>query len=442
MQNIFNFINAARSYGVRSSELFQSADLYEARDMQQVVICILALSRLSKKVNRPERIYSGPLPTRPKLGESRTPSSAPSPSANPEKQKRKSNKALGVSASTLEQGRGTTLTFTDMQNNETHDYMLGYCIGRGQYGSVYQAFDTAGGNFMAIKRIPLNNATSKELATIMKEVDLLKSITHKNIVQYHGFMQQDGKLNIVLELAENGSLYSIMKEYGPFKEELGSKYSSGIIDALIYLHGRNIVHCDLKCANILVTKNGVVKLTDFGVSREFDFNGDTSVAGTPNWMAPEIIELKGPITASDIWSLGCCVVEMITGKPPYANLNPMTALFKIVEQEMEIPPDLPENLVDFMRFCFIKDVERRPTARLLSHHKWIERDARKNTPLPHTVTDTSMLTELRKTSRLAEVDPINGRRQSAPVTYASAPELSSKSDKPQHTSQKKNCIIS
>ena len=95
-----------------------------------------------------------------------------------------------------------------------------------------------------------------------------------------------------------------------------------ILEGLCYLHGSDVVHCDLKAANILTTKDGNVKLSDFGVSlnlraveREIK-----DVAGTPNWMAPEVIELKGPSPKSDIWSLGCTVIELFTGRPPYADI--------------------------------------------------------------------------------------------------------------------------
>ena len=92
-----------------------------------------------------------------------------------------------------------------------------------------------------------------------------------------------------------------------------------ILEGLHYLHESDVVHLDLKAANILTTKNGNVKLSDFGVSlnlrtveRELK-----DVAGTPNWMAPEVIELKGASTKADIWSLGCTIIELLTGRPPY-----------------------------------------------------------------------------------------------------------------------------
>ena len=125
-----------------------------------------------------------------------------------------------------------------------------------------------------------------------------------------------------LRYAENGSLGQTLKAFGKLNERLVASYVVKILEGLHYLHQSDVVHCDLKAANILTTKNGNVKLSDFGVSlnlrameREMK-----DVAGTPNWMAPEVIELKGASPKSDIWSLGCTVIELLTGRPPYADI--------------------------------------------------------------------------------------------------------------------------
>ncbi|KAN0128075.1 Protein kinase-like domain containing protein [Lactarius tabidus] len=131
--------------------------------------------------------------------------------------------------------------------------------------------------------------------------------------------RDENTLSIVFEYAENGSLGQTLKAFGKLNEKLVAIYVFKILEGLDYLHWCDIVHCDLKAANILTTKTGNVKLSDFGVSltlrtieREIK-----DVAGTPNWMAPEVIELKGATTKSDIWSLGCTVIELLTGRPPY-----------------------------------------------------------------------------------------------------------------------------
>ena len=114
-----------------------------------------------------------------------------------------------------------------------------------------------------------------------------------------------------------------------------------VLNGLLYLHEQGVIHRDIKRANILTTKEGLVKLADFGVATRKD-NGlhESSVVGTPYWMAPEVIELAGATTASDIWSLGCTVIELLDGKPPYHKLQPMPALFRIVNDDH---PPLPEG---------------------------------------------------------------------------------------------------
>ena len=115
---------------------------------------------------------------------------------------------------------------------------------------------------------------------------------------------------------------------------------SQVLNGLLYLHEQGVIHRDIKGANILTTKQGLVKLADFGVAARTTTLHESSVVGTPYWMAPEVIELSGATTASDIWSLGCTVIELIDGKPPYHKLQPMHALFRIVNDDH---PPLPEG---------------------------------------------------------------------------------------------------
>ncbi|KAF9900374.1 hypothetical protein BX616_002607 [Lobosporangium transversale] len=256
-------------------------------------------------------------------------------------------------------------------------YKLGNCIGRGQFGSVYKAMNMVTGQMVAVKRIKIDGLKDEERDMLMQEVDLLKSLAHPSIVKYEGFIKTEDYLNIVLEFVENGSLLTTLKSFGAFPEKLVVAYVVKILEGLVYLHGKEVVHCDLKAANILTTKNGNVKLSDFGVSlnlkvKESDFG---AVAGTPNWMAPEVIELKGASPASDIWSLGCTIIEMLTGRPPYADLLAMTTLFRIVEDERPpLPSDVSADLLDFLCQCFQKDPALRPSAGDLGRHVWIKRN--------------------------------------------------------------------
>ncbi|KAF9432106.1 hypothetical protein BGZ76_011255, partial [Entomortierella beljakovae] len=140
---------------------------------------------------------------------------------------------------------------------------------------------------------------------------------------------------------ENGSLRSLCKNFGKLPEHLGAMYITQVLEGLIYLHDQGVIHRDIKGANILATKDGLIKLADFGVATLSTDNGDLSVAGTPYWMAPEIIELSGATTASDIWSVGCTMVR------------------------------------DFLTQCFQKDCNLRVSAKKLLKHPWIQTSKKK-----------------------------------------------------------------
>lgn len=271
------------------------------------------------------------------------------------------------------------MTTSAFHKSKTLDnkYMLGDEIGKGAYGRVYKGLDLENGDFVAIKQVSLENIAQEDLNIIMQEIDLLKNLNHKNIVKYLGSLKTKTHLHIILEYVENGSLANIIKpnKFGPFPESLVAVYIAQVLEGLVYLHEQGVIHRDIKGANILTTKEGLVKLADFGVATkltEADVNTH-SVVGTPYWMAPEVIEMSGVCAASDIWSVGCTVIELLTCVPPYYDLQPMPALFRIVQDERPpIPDSLSPDITDFLRQCFKKDARQRPDAKTLLSHPWIQ----------------------------------------------------------------------
>ncbi|KAI9827047.1 MAG: hypothetical protein M1819_007039 [Sarea resinae] len=263
------------------------------------------------------------------------------------------------------------------------NYQLGDCLGKGAFGSVYRALNWGTGETVAVKQVKLADLPKSELRVIMLEIDLLKNLNHPNIVKYHGFEKTAESLFIVLEYCENGSLHTICKNFGKFPENLVGIYMSQVLHGLLYLHEQGVIHRDIKGANILTTKEGLVKLADFGVATRTTGLHESSVVGTPYWMAPEVIELSGATTASDIWSLGCTVIELLDGKPPYHKLQPMPALFRIVNDDH---PPLPEGaspaVRDFLMQCFQKDPNLRVSARKLLKHPWIVSARRSDAAVP------------------------------------------------------------
>ncbi|GMH37176.1 hypothetical protein BSKO_05049 [Bryopsis sp. KO-2023] len=262
-------------------------------------------------------------------------------------------------------------------------YVLGQGLGRGAHGFVYEAMDKKSGKFVAVKEISLAGVSKENLKSVKGEIELLKDLKHKNIVQYYDSEETRNHLYIILEFMENGSLANVIdpSNFGAFPENLVSVYIAQVLEGLRYLHSQGVVHRDIKGANILTTKEGLVKLADFGVAAKLQDKGTmnglqgdyhNTVAGTPYWMAPEVIELTSVTPAADIWSLGCLVIELLTGAPPYFDCQPFQALYRIVQDDCPpLPHPISPLLEDFLMGCFQKEPSGRMTAEELLQHDWI-----------------------------------------------------------------------
>ncbi|EEF28029.1 Mitogen-activated protein kinase kinase kinase, putative [Ricinus communis] len=256
-------------------------------------------------------------------------------------------------------------------------WIKGDVLGSGSFGTVYEGL-TDDGFFFAIKEVSLLDQGSQGKQSILQleqEISLLRAFEHENIVRYLGTEKDEAKLYIFLELATKGSLARLYQKYH-LRDSHVSAYTRQILNGLKYLHDRNVVHRDIKCANILVDANGSVKLADFGLAKATTMNDVKSCKGTVFWMAPEVVNLKnrGYGLAADIWSLGCTVLELLTGRPPYSHLEGMQALFRIGKGE---PPPIADSLStdarDFILRCLQVNPTNRPTAAQLLDHPFVKR---------------------------------------------------------------------
>ncbi|KAL6492853.1 hypothetical protein OROGR_032612 [Orobanche gracilis] len=258
------------------------------------------------------------------------------------------------------------------------EWQKGELLGRGSFGSVYEGI-ADDGFFFAVKEVSLLDQADEGKQCIIQleqEIALLSQFEHENIVQYYGTKKDESNLYIFLELVPKGSLLSLYQKYA-LRSQVSS-YTRQILHGLKYLHDRNVVHRDIKCANILVDTNGSVKLADFGLAKATTLNDVKSCKGTALWMAPEVVRSLGYGLPADIWSLGCTVLEMLTRRFPYSNLeSQMAALFRIGKGERPLIPDsLPTEARDFILKCLQVDPSSRPTAAQLLDHPFVKR------PLP------------------------------------------------------------
>eukprot|EP00835_Amoeboradix_gromovi_P005557 NODE_534_length_7054_cov_0.303666.p1 type:complete len:748 gc:universal NODE_534_length_7054_cov_0.303666:5432-3189(-) len=284
---------------------------------------------------------------------------------------------------------------SDPSDQSTEQYAIGDLLGKGAFGSVYRGLNLETGEVIAIKQIKLVGTPKAQLNSMMLEIDLLKKLNHKHIVRYIGFFKTVQCLNILIEYCESGSLLHVMKKFGNFSEKLVGMYTAQVLEGLKYLHDQGVIHRDIKAANLLTDKQGVVKLADFGIASTT--NGNQEVAGSPYWMAPEIVELNGATTASDVWSLGATVIELCTGNPPYIEFPAMSALFRIVQDDCPPkPPSCSEIVKDFLVQCFQKDPNLRITAQKLIKHPWMVQSRRKDLDSPDAVTGNKVIPNINK----------------------------------------------
>ncbi|KAM9487033.1 uncharacterized protein map3k19 [Clarias gariepinus] len=269
--------------------------------------------------------------------------------------------------------------------DETITWTKGEILGRGAYGTVYCGL-TSQGQLIAVKQVTLDVSNSqtamKEYDCLEREVDLLKNLHHHNIVGFLGTTLSGHVISILMEYIPGGSISSVLNRFGPLPEKVFALYTRQILEGVIYLHGNKVIHRDLKGNNIMLMPSGIIKLIDFGCARRLNcltHSGSRSdylksVHGTPYWMAPEVINETGHGKKSDIWSIGCTVFEMATGKPPLAHMGKMAALFYIGAQKglmPSLPDDCSEEAKDFVQACLINDQKQRPSAADLLHHPFV-----------------------------------------------------------------------
>ncbi|XP_042187272.1 serine/threonine-protein kinase TAO3-like [Oncorhynchus tshawytscha] len=248
-------------------------------------------------------------------------------------------------------------------------------IGHGSFGAVYFARNSYSKEVVAIKKMSYNGKqTTEKWQDIIKEVKFLEQLHHPNTIEYKGCYLKDNTAWLVMEycLGSASDLLEVHKK--PLQEVEIAAITHGALQGLAYLHSRNMIHRDVKAGNILLTEPGLVKLADFGSASIA--SPANSFVGTPYWMAPEVIlamdegQYEGKI---DIWSLGITCIELAERKPPLFNMNAMSALYHIAQNDS---PTLQSNewsdpFRSFVDCCLLKIPQDRPSSGELLRHDFV-----------------------------------------------------------------------
>ncbi|CAN4095397.1 unnamed protein product [Withania somnifera] len=262
-------------------------------------------------------------------------------------------------------------------------WQKGKLLGRGTYGSVYEATNRETGALCAMKEVDLHPDDPKSAECIKQleqEIRVLRQLKHPNIVQYYGSEIMEDRFCIYLEYVHPGSINKFVRDHGgAMTESIVRNFTRHIVSGLAYLHSTKTIHRDIKGANLLVDASGIVKLADFGLAKHLSGHAtELSLKGSPHWMAPEVMQAMlrkdaNPelACAIDIWSLGCTVIEMFTGQPPWSGLDGVKAMFSALNKSPPIPETLSSEGKDFLRCCFQRKPADRPTAQMLLEHPFL-----------------------------------------------------------------------
>jgi protein-serine/threonine kinase len=274
-------------------------------------------------------------------------------------------------------------------SNVAQIYKRTEVIGRGKFGIVYKGIHRATRQVFAIKVLNLDTSED-EVKDVQQEIQFLARLKQvPNVTRYHGSYLNGTKLWIIMDYCAGGSLRTLLKP-GKIEEKYVGVIVRELLIALQYIHKQNVIHRDIKAANVLISNEGRVQLCDFGVAAQLSSTSlrRNTMAGTPYWMAPEVImEGTSYDVKADIWSLGITIYEIATGNPPYCDKEAIRAMQLITKSK---PPRLDGKqysalLKEIIALCLDENAEERLSAEELLKTKFVK--FHKNSP-------TSLLKEL------------------------------------------------
>lgn len=260
--------------------------------------------------------------------------------------------------------------------------MLGKELGSGHFAKVKLGQHVDTGAQCAVKII--KKPTGSKMTLVQTEVDILKQIKHPYIVQCYDVHETETKLYLFMELMSGGELFDRIVDKGHFTEQDAIGVSTKLIGSIKYLHEHGIAHRDLKPENMLMTNdtiNAEVKITDFGLSKFFDEQSAVmqTPCGTPGYIAPEVLHMKGYGKACDVWSLGVIIYILLCGFPPFYADNDALLYEKIKRGEFEfLRPywdPISDCAKDLIRKMLTVDPQQRITCQGALDHPWLKASA-------------------------------------------------------------------
>ncbi|XP_049611662.1 cAMP-dependent protein kinase catalytic subunit PRKX [Syngnathus scovelli] len=232
-------------------------------------------------------------------------------------------------------------------------------VGTGTFGRVFLVRDKKSRTFYALKQMRIPDVIRlKQEQHVHNEKAVLKEVNHPFLVRLFWTHHDDCFLYMLMDYVPGGELFSYLRSRGRFSNATGLFYASEIVCAIEYLHSKDIVYRDLKPENILLDREGHIRLTDFGFAKKLS-DRTWTLCGTPEYLAPEVIQSKGHCRAVDWWALGILIFEMLAGHPPFFDDNPFGIYQKILAGKLDFPRHLDFYVKDLIKKFLVIDRARR-----------------------------------------------------------------------------------
>ncbi|MBA0686021.1 hypothetical protein Goari_013650 [Gossypium aridum] len=265
------------------------------------------------------------------------------------------------------------------------DYILGPSIGSGSFAVVWRSRHRQHGLEVAVKEIDKKLLSSKVSESLLKEISILSTINHPNIIQLFEAIETEDRIFLVLEYCDGGDLAAYIQRYGKVSEEVARHLMRQLAAGLQVLQEKHLIHRDLKPQNLLLTKGSTpqLKIGDFGFARSLaPENLADTLCGSPLYMAPEIIQNKKYDAKADLWSVGAILFQLVTGKPPFDGNNQLQLFQNILRStELQFPEGALEKLhpdcVNLCRSLLRHDPVERLTFREFFDHKFLGERSKK-----------------------------------------------------------------
>ncbi|KAJ9581341.1 hypothetical protein L9F63_023479 [Diploptera punctata] len=314
-----------------------------------------------------------------------------------------------------------------ISDNKHSTYTKSAFLGKGAFGKCFQLIDNTTGKSYAGKIILKDLIRKSEMKEkIVQEICIHKKLNHTNIVGFQSFFEDERLIYIILEICQNRSMVELLTRRKILTEPEVRYYMKQIMSGVKYLHDNSIAHRDLKLGNLLISEDMQVKIGDFGLSTEIR-QGEKrkTMCGTPNYIAPEILEKKGHGFEVDIWSLGCILFTFLVGKPPFETAHVEETYLRICGCEYEIPDTVNRDAGKIFRSIFVKNPNTRPNINELAIKKFFrEGYTPSSLPVSCLVVAPKFGIKQSKKSRYFSQININKTSSSIMETSVSLPEAS------------------